>query len=374
MSYYNDLGVAPSASAEEIRDTFHALVRLLHPDQQKSPELKIAAEAQMRRFNEIYAVLSDADRRRQYNADLAASAERAAPIIIHAPRPIPQRVPVHWGTIAWGTAVLASAALIIWLSNHESFSNSRADGPSWAAIGAQQPPPRATAAHDPSAAVTDPATRAIIDSLREQVRLANAQRDDAWKQINQLRQESVGKHFQPEPDRPNNPAKPPEARGGDRAQLVSAPEPPAIDLPPPPPAALPGVASAVPVLASAPRHHFGGLWLWTKPRARNKDKTLYPPEFIETTIVEQNGSLRGRYRARYRVPDRAISPDVNFEFQGKASGGSAQLPFSGDGGAKGQIKIKLISDNSIEVNWSATDLGKALGLSAGTAVLVRKTD
>jgi curved DNA-binding protein CbpA len=371
MSYYQDLGISPSASGDEIRDSYRTLVRLFHPDQHTDPGLKMAAEAQMRRFNEIYSVLSDAEKRRHYNMELAAAAERVAPIIIHAPRPMPDRTRVPWGTVAWGSAVLASAGLILWLSNHEVAVNPPADGATVAAV-ASRPGPAASR----PAPSTDPVSRAVIDDLRQQLRIANSQRDDAWKLLNQVRQESLNKHPEAQTAAHVAPPKPLESRARNEAPPAAAPqhalpEPSAMELPP----ALPGVLTAAPLSLAVPaRSHLAGQWFWTKPPSANRNKALYPPEYIETVIVEQNGSLHGRYRARYQVADRAISPNVNFEFDGKASGPSAQLAFLGDGGAKGEVRIKLISDNSIEVKWSATDLGKSLGLSAGIAVLVRKTE
>ncbi len=65
ITFYEELGVAPDASPEEIRDAFRALVRLLHPDQQTDSQLKQIAEKQMRKLNRIYSVLSDPEERRR---------------------------------------------------------------------------------------------------------------------------------------------------------------------------------------------------------------------------------------------------------------------------------------------------------------------
>ena len=59
ITFYDELGVAPGASPEEIRDAFRLFVRLLHPDQQTDPQLREIAEQQMRKLNRIYTVLSD---------------------------------------------------------------------------------------------------------------------------------------------------------------------------------------------------------------------------------------------------------------------------------------------------------------------------
>jgi hypothetical protein len=37
---------------------------------------------------------------------------------------------------------------------------------------------------------------------------------------------------------------------------------------------------------------------------------MYSAEYVEAVIVQQGGILRGRYRARYRIPDRPISAEV----------------------------------------------------------------
>ena len=67
ITFYEELGLDPGATPQQIRDAFRALVRLLHPDQHPDPQLKEIAERQMRKLNRIYAVLSDPDSRRRYD-------------------------------------------------------------------------------------------------------------------------------------------------------------------------------------------------------------------------------------------------------------------------------------------------------------------
>jgi hypothetical protein len=101
---------------------------------------------------------------------------------------------------------------------------------------------------------------------------------------------------------------------------------------------------------------------------------MYPAEYVEVVIVEQSGTLRGRYRARYRVPDRPISAEVAFRFEGRYDTGTAELPWTGAGGAKGDLKLKLISRDKVELSWIATALGSQMGLASGTAVLTRRQE
>ena len=62
--YYEVLGVAPSASAEEIRRAYHKRAFQCHPDRNQKTE---EAHEKMRELNEAYAILSDPIKRREYD-------------------------------------------------------------------------------------------------------------------------------------------------------------------------------------------------------------------------------------------------------------------------------------------------------------------
>jgi hypothetical protein len=111
ITFYEELGVNPDASAEQIRDTFRALVRLLHPDQQTDPQLKDTAEKQMRKLNRIYAVLSDPARRQEYDESLDGN---YTPILV-SPL-VPQAVSHLAGRLIWIGAIFVSAGFLIWLA------------------------------------------------------------------------------------------------------------------------------------------------------------------------------------------------------------------------------------------------------------------
>src|SRR3954465_4412267 len=62
--YYEVLGVAREASETEIKKAFRRLARELHPDVNQAPD----AEDRFKEAAEAYEVLSDAEKRRTYDA------------------------------------------------------------------------------------------------------------------------------------------------------------------------------------------------------------------------------------------------------------------------------------------------------------------
>lgn len=80
--YYAALGVAPSASASEIKSAYRTLAKVHHPDSTTSQ-----GDAEIKRINEAYATLSDPDRRATYDSASinpesaeAGTDERIAPL------------------------------------------------------------------------------------------------------------------------------------------------------------------------------------------------------------------------------------------------------------------------------------------------------
>lgn len=70
--YYDVLGLKRSATAEDVKRAYRKLARELHPDVNKAPD----AEKRFNEVNEAYEVLSDAQKRQQYDQFGHAGGER----------------------------------------------------------------------------------------------------------------------------------------------------------------------------------------------------------------------------------------------------------------------------------------------------------
>ena len=336
MNYFEELGLAPEATAEEIRLAYRNLARLLHPDQQPDEALRRLAESQMKRLNAVHDVLGDPVRRRQYAACLRSP---GIPQVRRARLPGGREL----GFLAAGAAL----ATLCWLLF----------------------PP---AQSEPAAPATARADSTLTAPVRKKVFNANTGRPanpSAELQQPDLQPAVVLPERDAaliEPARPATAVDPPPVRvfRGTKAPALSPPQ---------------TAAQFDPLLAPAtqtaqPSPGFRGTWVYVQPRLPPSPAPVYPAEYVEAVILDEGGVVRGQYRARYLIPDRAISSEVIFRFEGRSNGGTASLSWTGAGGAKGDLSLKLVSSNSMELTWIATDLGSQMGLSSGTAVLTRRQE
>lgn len=331
MNHYEELGLPQKASPEEVHEAYRGLARLLHPDQQQDERLRRLAECQMKRLNDIHAVLSDPVRRRRYDLELEAGAgEPLALTVVAEP-------PARRGDLrdAWLFAG-AIAVFSCWMAATSVAPH--ASGP-------------------PVLREVSTTTPAAPSAARARLRAAPAVRSGT----------STREARPPSPHwaRTNEPP----------ANQPEAPMAPLAAIPPPglPPVTetLLGNAQSTP---PSEENLFAGAWVYIPPRLPVTEPSLYPPEFIETVIVEEAGTILGRYHARYRIADRAISPEVRFHFRGKSAGDHASLDWRGAGGAEGEVHLQLLKPGLMELKWAASALGSQLGLASGTAILIRRVE
>jgi DnaJ-like protein len=345
MNYYEELGLTPAATAAEIRQAYKHLARLLHPDRQQAPALRQVAECQMQRLNMVMAVLGDAGRRLEYDAGLTGTRTRP-----------PADATGGWRNprlrLIAAASGLAAALLLARLWPDRKPAHTAAAY----RITADRPLPASQTVVPFTDSAERISTQRELTALRAQVRDLRIARDRALAELADL---PAG--IAPLPDRGVTavavvPASPFAGPALESATAVERPSPTRDDT------------EAAP---AEMRNRFSGTWFYA-PRPAMGAGPRYPPEYIEAVIQEVGGTLRGRYRALYRVPDRAISPEVKFQFAGRAGPDTANLEWNNADGAYGRIEIYLLSENSMEVKWTATELGKSLELVSGSAVLIRR--
>jgi curved DNA-binding protein CbpA len=326
ITYYEALGVSSSASADEIRDAFRLLVRLLHPDQQSDLQLREAAELQMRKLNRIYAVLSDPARRAAYDESLDAPVN--SPVVVFNHSDAARRKLILRGSAAG--ALTFGAFLLIWFMATSNNIEGRGQ--------------EARASTSGEATGNDAGDQ--ISRLREQLRSAETERDAALDQL---------------------------GRPGAKPALLSKTPKPAIPRISEAAAAFPVASVTASSEPAIPATEFAGMWVYSRAgSASSASKSQYPPEFIEVTVTETNGSLHGQYHSRYQVLDHGSSPDVDFTFNGTPAGSALNCAWQGPGGAKGRMTLTLLPAKTVELAWNATELGSQQWFTNGTATLVRK--
>jgi hypothetical protein len=354
MDYYEELGVDRSASADEIRQAYKHLVRLLHPDHCSDDRVRPLADLQMKRLNGVLRILTNPAEREIYDRSVFGGVcSQGMPPIFAVP--LPPMPPPSRRTPAWFWPLAGAAAFLV-LATLLSYTP-------------QSPPRQIAIPEQPIVIGPSPPKKTIPKVVGSRVQGPIARNTTpAPLPAGNLPEPPVT----PDVDDTPPDASPPTALTND-LQVIST-ETSNIG-------ALAGHTAQIPLPAAPvlePAHappgpRLAGVWLLApSPHARSNG--VYPPEYIELSLTEESGILHGRYRARYRILDQAISPWVSFQFEGQAGPDRASLPWSGTGGAKGEVRLRLLTPGTLEVSWTANQLGEELGLISGTATLVRKLD
>jgi hypothetical protein len=377
VDYYEELNVPRSASQDEIRRAGRRLARFFHPDLQTDPEMRETAELQMRRLNHILSVLTQPLERMQY--DLMLDGEQSAPADWDerlernsAFRELFRfdRKAAVW--LACGALVCGILAATLLANRHDGHTADRAASADESVTGGSSvpdataslesrinqlrqkfPPPEPSKAEANSAANEDPGTVRTPPAPAEPD-VAPASRAAGYEARPERR---AAEQIQAPPAPP-----PPVARPAGQADPERMAEPaPSSPVPrPPEPRRLARLGSSL-----------AGLWRYHPPKQAARKPGLYAAEQVEVGISEQSGVLYGYYIGQYFVPDGGISPEVTFKFSGASGGDAATGSWSGTNGNRGEIRLRALSNNALEVIWVTTHMEHARSLASGKVTLTR---
>ncbi|MGA2038128.1 MAG: DnaJ domain-containing protein [Bryobacteraceae bacterium] len=368
MNYYEELGIRQDAAIEEIRQAYKMLARLLHPDAQPDARLKAMAECQMKRLNEILATLTDSQKRRLYDESLHESPRAALEWAPAAPPDYWYYNVLHLGLRHWFW-VLVGVVVVgvgLWCLEQRAPEAAQAVLPQNEAVpdgpAISRPAVSGSAIGGPASGV--PQRRYLPSAIQP------APAHPAAPALHEMPQAgalpvAVRTEAAVEPN-------PPQPSHSSPSQESAPPNPIAVAEPP-------RIAPAEPKVepprsaTKANEFSFAGDWFYAPETAGKTDPNLYPATYVEFILAEEDGGLVGHYRAKYRVPDRAISPEVQFRVQGKSSNRkSCKLTWSSEDGAQGEAELTLRSSNQMNLTWWTTVFGRRAALSSGMAVLVRQ--
>ncbi len=366
MNYYDELGVRRDASATEIRQAYKVLVRLLHPDTQTDDELRRAAERQLNRLNAMAAVLTNPDTRRAYDLQLDADLSRRRVPAAQRPEPaewmsrihetmpsaqaLAELVVRHWSFVLIFAVTCGAVVLSVLLHGDsktpapsqslETVGTVSAAAPS--VPGPKQLPPRQPQM-TPQDSQASPAQEAVAPVAVSKARVRSA--------------ETVQPRLEYSSPPPQSPL---PAVGQTTSGTFSQETQHRVALPP--------VAAA-----ASPAASFAGNWFYSTDLDSLQESSGYRAVYVELLLSENGGTLSGNYRARYLIPDKAISPQVSFHLEGKVGPDRrARVSWTAANGAKGEADLVLSPRGVMDFHWWSTELAETTGLSSGSAKLIRQ--
>ncbi len=369
MNYYDELGVSRTASERELRQAYRVLVRLLHPDTQTGDDLRLAAERQLVRLNQMLTVLLNADTRRAYDLSLERECNPRISEVPHRPaahqtgRHLDRSGAVqnsslitHFAIKYWAmiliAAVIVGAAALSTLLRGSSEST-----PELHSAGTLRPDSKLTPA------------KLVVPGRSSRPQFEQK----AQEQPAPVRIEGAGRFAALDPKRDSDEISPPIGgaitaspgilpRVDDVEPLKNAGE-----------TAAPRLTLVRPATTPSQVNSFAGNWLYNTELDSGKVSDGYQAIYVELLLSEIDGMLSGSYRARYLVPDQAISPQVSFHLEGRASSvREAHLGWSSADGTRGEAELTLGATGIMDFHWWRTKSSGQSSLSSGTAKLLRQ--
>jgi len=269
VTHYDEFGLSPTASVEEIQRTHRNLARLLHPDPIQDEELRRLAERQLKRVNHIYSILVDPVRRQKHNLQLT----RRADVEMFARRRSWRATPWHASAAVTRLSLALGFQGVLWWSDA---GNLRERVVYVDRVESRHLAPRSTATREEAAQLLLADTR----ELRRMLNQVILERDQAVARLTSLRSAVP---FAP-------------------AVSLAAARPLASATSAEPQSGT-GTASAVEAnveTQNVARPNLIGTWIYSAPGARISPADQYPAEYIELLLTERDSMLWDRYRRATR--------------------------------------------------------------------------
>jgi hypothetical protein len=348
MTYYEELGVRQDAPVEDIRQAYRLLARMLHPDNQAEPVLKPMAQRQMQRLVEVVTILSDPDQRSRYDEMLALGYRLPVPCrrqAISASMPRGWRERNRAAEIALRHWFWVLNAVFIMIFSTWAFMQSNP----------------AAADHSGLKGATSEGTSLAVQTTRKTNRAANKRTSAiaGSAAVIPTEESSIGLGSSGLTS-PKPLLSPPEMQDVPATLSIAAAPELAADVAKPQDAAPLHKASS-----------FTGRWLYSPQPRDVSERGMYSAIYVELLLAERAGELTGDYRARYNVPDRAVSPEVTFTIRGGEGSATSGKVNWRSGDAKGQAEMTLRAPDVLDINWWTTEFGRHAALGSGTANLIR---
>jgi hypothetical protein len=112
------------------------------------------------------------------------------------------------------------------------------------------------------------------------------------------------------------------------------------------------------------------LWRYANPAKRQAPSGVLAQE-VEVGITRQSGTIYGYFEGSDIVSQKPAAKDVSFQFSFTAENESAATTWSSTDGSRGEITLRMLSEDSIEVIWVASHVGRLGRLASGRITLVR---
>ena len=358
MDFYEELGLPRTATPDEIRAAYRQRARLFHPDRYPDAELRAVADTEMQRVNYIAGILTHPEEKLQYDLTLSGEGATAGGVKERFARPLPSRPRLRSNAVLWLAAGAAASLTCVLLALRFDPANVPA-----------MPLVAASSAPTPLA---HPAKPESIPELVPLFPLQGKERVNIKAPVVDL-------------DRPNRtPVLPRRESAGANKPLSMPAAPSAKPTPansesrPAEPVVEARVDSADTPLLLSPEeivpvhrsHGLVGLWRYTSPAKGQAPSGVLAQE-VEVGITRQSGTIYGYFEGCYIVSQKPAAREVSFQFSGTAGDESATTTWSSTDGSRGEISLHMLSEDSLEVIWVASHVGRLGRLASGKITLVR---